>query len=117
MLQLFRVNKCFDQSKRKLHIMLRDTHQPSVPPESDEQPVPSPLQIRDLLQKALEEIGGRRALGAAPPGAMEEILRNAVDAKQQQLSSPISAPVGGMWFGVLQSLRLVNEDWAIVEHL
>ncbi|CAK0890118.1 unnamed protein product, partial [Prorocentrum cordatum] len=67
MVRLFRVTKCYDQNKRKLHLMMRDVAQPSVPPESDEQQLPSPLTVRGLLQKALEEIGGRRALGAAPP--------------------------------------------------
>ncbi|CAK0848494.1 unnamed protein product, partial [Prorocentrum cordatum] len=86
MVRLFRVTKCYDQNKRKLHLMMRDVAQPSVPPESDEQQLPSPLTVRGLLQKALEEIGGRRALGAAPPGAMEEILQNAVDAKDSRCS-------------------------------
>ncbi|CAK0855059.1 unnamed protein product [Prorocentrum cordatum] len=81
-MRLFRVMKCYDQTKRKRHIMRRDVPMDQPSPESDEQPLPSPIQVRGLLQKALVEAGARRALGAAPPGAMEEIMQNAVDGKE-----------------------------------
>ena len=81
-LRLFRVMKCFDPTKRKIHIMLREVPMETPSQESDEQQLPSPTLVRSLLQKALVEVGARRAMGAAPPGAMEEIIQNAVDAKE-----------------------------------
>ena len=88
--------KCFNQNKHKIHIMLREVPMASESPDSEEQPLPSPTLVRSLLHKAMHEIGARRALGAAPPGAMEEILQNAVDGKGdvEALSSPPSAADG-----------------------
>ncbi|CAK0868779.1 unnamed protein product, partial [Prorocentrum cordatum] len=79
--RLFRVIKCFDPPTRKVNIMMREVpmDQPSL--ESDEQPLPSPTLVRSLLQRALAEVGARWALGAAPRGAMEDIVQNAVDGQ------------------------------------
>ncbi|CAK0801668.1 unnamed protein product, partial [Prorocentrum cordatum] len=50
---------------------------------SDEQPLPSPVLVCSLLQEAPAEVGTRGALGAAPPGAVEEIIQNAVDCEAE----------------------------------
>ncbi|CAK0813681.1 unnamed protein product [Prorocentrum cordatum] len=60
-LRPLRITKCFDQNKRNLHLMLKDVPMPSAPPESDEQPPPSPLTVRALLQRTTED----------PPNAMK----------------------------------------------
>ncbi|CAK0815000.1 unnamed protein product [Prorocentrum cordatum] len=91
MLRLFRAMKCYDQSTRKIHIMLRDVPMDQPSPESDEQPLPSPIQGRGLLHNAPAEAGARRVLGAAPPGAMGGIMQNPVDgqdARARLMASP-----------------------------
>eukprot|EP00959_Pyramimonas_sp_CCMP1952_P278774 5828678-Pyramimonas_sp.AAC.1 len=68
MLRLFRLTKCFGQdapdADRRAHAERTARVQRAA----------ATFALDRERTPAIEEIGGRTALGAAPPGAMEEIL-------------------------------------------
>eukprot|EP00959_Pyramimonas_sp_CCMP1952_P454181 9469509-Pyramimonas_sp.AAC.1 len=43
--------------------------------ESGEPSIPPSTHLRAVFNKVLGEVGAKRAIGAAPPGAMEEMLQ------------------------------------------
>eukprot|EP00959_Pyramimonas_sp_CCMP1952_P446740 9354360-Pyramimonas_sp.AAC.1 len=76
-IRLFRLTKCYDQNKKKLFIAIANVDLTTMLPDGPSAPsLPSGALLRRLLGLALAQAGAKRAIGAAPPWAMEEMIQN-----------------------------------------